>query len=85
MNSLQPILTPGGNQNNEMLKNELYNLVATGQSLLFVGAGCSAIIGYDTWPSLLLKLEKLACDCGVGFIINGDKRENSHLKDIGNN
>lgn len=60
-------------------KSELIELIKSQNALVIVGAGSSALVGYDTWPKLLGKLEKLACECGNEFVIDNQERENQPL------
>ena len=60
-------------------KSELIELIKSQNALVIVGAGSSALVGYDTWSKLLGKLEKLACECGNEFVIDNQKRESQPL------
>ncbi|MBW1910674.1 MAG: SIR2 family protein [Deltaproteobacteria bacterium] len=73
------IFSPEETKENETLKEELFKLVSSNHALLLVGTGSSAVMGYDTWDMLLLKLERLACECGDGFTVNSSSREDSPL------
>ena len=73
---LAPVFTPEEREQNEARKNELIELVASGEALLVVGAGISARVGYCTWSNLLKELEELACDCDDGFVVDENKRQN---------
>lgn len=79
---LPPVFTPEEREQNEARKNELMKLVASGEALLFVGAGSSARVGYCTWLSLLRELEELACDCDDGFVVDENKRQNNPLRQL---
>jgi len=76
---LPPIFAPEETKENETRKEELFRLISSNHALLLVGAGSSALIGYDTWNTLLLKLEALARECGDDFGVNESIRENSPL------
>jgi SIR2-like domain len=65
---------------NEARKHALIELIASGQALSLIGAGSSALIGYDTWQQLLKKLEELACQCGPDFEVDEQKRTSSPLE-----
>lgn len=76
---LPPIFTPEETEQNETRKEGFCELISSTNALLLVGAGSSALIGYDSWDNLLLKLERLACEFGVDFEVNERMRENSPL------
>ena len=66
-NKLESIFTLAEREENESRKQELTDLILSGQSLLVVGAGSSAVVGYPTWKKLLKELEKVADGCGNDF------------------
>lgn len=74
------VFTPEERDQNEARKGQLVELVASKEALLLVGAGSSALVGYDTWPKLLKKLERLACNCGSDFIVDERKRDGDPLE-----
>lgn len=51
-------------EQNARRKKALLRLVSDERPLLFVGAGCSALLGYPTWNSLIQILEQEAINCG---------------------
>lgn len=61
------IFTPEERDENEERKRELIDFVASGESVLIVGAGSSARVGYVTWDGLLEELKNLANRCGTGL------------------
>jgi hypothetical protein len=75
-----PVFTPDERDENEGHKDELIELVTSGEAVLIVGAGSSRRVGYDTWSSLLQKMEELACDCGDGFTVDENARQNAPLE-----
>jgi hypothetical protein len=76
---LPPIFTQEEQEQNEICKQRLLDLVASKQALLVVGAGSSAFVEHKTWPKLLEKLEELAISCGDEFVIDGRKRADEPL------
>jgi hypothetical protein len=54
-------------EENERRKEQLTKAIASGETVLFAGAGCSAPLSYDTWPRLLKDLGVLANGCGGTF------------------
>jgi hypothetical protein len=65
--NLESIFTLAEREENESRKQELTDLILSGQSLLVVGAGCSIELGYPTWKELLSELKTLARNCGDDF------------------
>jgi len=65
--NLESIFTLAEREENEARKQELTDLILSGQSLLAVGAGCSIELGYPTWKELLEELANVAGDCGKDF------------------
>jgi hypothetical protein len=65
--NLESIFTIAEREKNESRKQELTDLILSGQSLLAVGAGCSIELGYPTWKELIEELAKVAGDCGKDF------------------
>lgn len=45
-------------EGNEKAKSDLFKVIKSKQYFFIVGAGCSATVGYPTWPVLLTELEK---------------------------
>ena len=76
----QEIFTPEELKKNERRKRELIELVASKESVLIVGAGSSARLGYPNWPDLLKQMEKLANKCGGGFKLDCQRRKNEPLE-----
>ncbi len=70
--ALIPSLTSDEVEANERRKQELVALIASGDAVLFVGAGSSKMAGFPTWAELILKLEQLAAECGDGFDTDQD-------------
>ncbi len=70
MNYKEPteILTSDEKAQNEKKRKALFDLVFSGEGILFVGAGCSIPLGYNSWEKLLIELEQLA------KVIDGDFR-----------
>ena len=64
---LPPIFTQEEQEQNEVCKQRFFDLVASKQALLVVGAGSSAFVGHATWSKLLEKLEETANSCGDDF------------------
>ena len=52
---------------NERLVEELAELIASGEAVAFIGAGCSKSAGFDTWYELLEKLVARAEQLAPGF------------------
>lgn len=75
----QPIFSAEELEYNSKLRDELFNLVSSGDSILFVGSGLSISVGFPSWDGLLKQLEALACKVGNGFTIDNDLRENDPL------
>ena len=65
--NLESIFTLAEREENESRKQDLTDLILSGQSLLVVGAGCSVEVGYPTWKELLRELEIFASKCGDDF------------------
>lgn len=65
--NLGPIFSSAEEKENESRKQELTDLILSGQSLLVVGAGCSIEFGYPNWKGLLKELENFAQNCGPDF------------------
>lgn len=59
-----PVFDETESEQNSARKASLLRLVSQESPLLFVGAGCSALIGYPTWGKLIKEIEKLAINCG---------------------
>ena len=74
------IFTPEEQDENEERKQELIDLVASGEAVLIVGAGSSARVGYVTWDGLMQKLEDLADQLDSGFETNEGKRREKPLE-----
>ncbi len=74
------IFTPDELKQNEVRKSELADTIASGETVLFVGAGTSASLGYLTWDPLIRNLEQLAVECGDGFALDTDMREDDVLR-----
>ena len=64
---------------NTKLRTELFNLISSGDSILFVGSGLSMSVGFPSWDGLLKQLEVFASDVGTGFIVDDKMRENDPL------
>ncbi|MFA5583156.1 MAG: SIR2 family protein, partial [Bacteriovoracaceae bacterium] len=64
---------------NTKLKTDLFNLVSSGDSILFVGSGLSIPVGFPSWDGLLKQLETLALSVGTGFVADNNMRENDPL------
>ncbi len=82
---MQNLLDEEELKQNENRKKELIDLIASKESLLFLGAGSSALVGYKVWTEIIKDLERLANECGSGFIIDKIKREGfplSYVEDI---
>lgn len=75
----QPIFTPNELEYNSKLKEELFKLVSSGDSILFVGSGLSMPVGFPSWDGLLKQLEALALKVGAGFAVDDDLRKNDPL------
>ena len=58
--SVKPIFNEAELEENQLRKNDLFQLVQSGQAILFVGAGSSVRLGYPGWNDLLEQLENLA-------------------------
>ena len=71
----QEIFTTEEQNEDTKRREELINLVASGEAILIVGAGSSKRVGYPDWPELLEKLEDLASK------YNGFKRDEVKRKD----
>lgn len=81
MNSItpQPIFTPKELEHNSKLREELFGLVASGDSILFVGSGLSMSVDYPSWDGLLLRLEGLAQRVNNQFTPDNKQRDSSPL------
>lgn len=77
---LPPVFSPEQRTANEARKDTLAEILASGEAVLFVGAGCSVPLGYPAWPGLMQELEQLAIDCGGGFKGNKNMREQDSLR-----
>jgi hypothetical protein len=64
---------------NTKLRTELFNLISSGDSILFVGSGLSMSVGFPSWDGLLKQLETLALSVGTGFVVDNNMRENDPL------
>lgn len=51
-------------EENEQRKQAMFEIVKSGEAVLFVGAGISEGLGYPNWNKLLDDLYKYASDCG---------------------
>lgn len=47
-------------EQNRLRKKELFNTLASGEMILFIGAGCSIAAEYPPWPKLIKALHDLA-------------------------
>ncbi len=67
---------------NAAAKDDLFRLVASGTTLLMVGAGCSAYVKYKTWWQLLNHYETEASKvlCAAPFVTNSQKLEKLPLE-----
>ena len=63
----QEIFTPEEEKENNERKQELIELIASGEAILIVGAGSSRRVDYPDWPGLLQELENVANRWGDGF------------------
>ena len=75
----QEIFKPEERNENAKRKRELIELVASGETILIVGAGSSVRLGYPDWHCLLKRLENLAYECGKGFKPDEGNREQDPL------
>ena len=65
---------------NENRKQELINHIASGNTVLLAGAGCSARLdNYPDWSGLLKLIEEKTIEMGYAFRPDKEKRENSPL------
>ena len=80
MNDQEIFTTEEEENENTKRREELINLVASGETILIVGAGSSKCVGYPDWPELLEKLEDLASKCGGHFKPDEEKREDDPLE-----
>lgn len=76
----QSIFTPEELEHNSKLKTELFNLIGSGDSILFVGSGLSMSVGYPSWDNLLIQLEELAKRVNTQFTSDKVQRESSPLE-----
>lgn len=74
------IFNPEELEYNTKLRTELFNLISSGDSILFVGAGLSMSVGFPSWDGLLKQLETLASGIGTGFIADNNLRINDPLQ-----
>ena len=65
---------------NTKLRTELFNLISSGDSILFVGSGLSMSVGFPSWDGLLKHLEALASSIGKGFAVDNNLRANDPLQ-----
>lgn len=77
---MQSALTSQEFEENEARKGQLLNLVASGEAILFVGAGSSARLHYATWSKLLETLEEIAAGCSGNFVADPSRRNNNPLE-----
>src|SRR5215207_2897922 len=76
----QPIFDAKELDANEKRKATLFDLVCTNETVLLVGAGSSASLGYDTLLKLLEKLEDLAVECDGSFRRDERRRTEQQLE-----
>ena len=76
----QEIFTPEERDKNSEQKQDLIELVASGEAILIVGAGSSKRVEYPDWSGLLEQLELLARKCNDSFKQDLGKRENYPLE-----
>lgn len=70
--ALIPSLTADEVDANDRRKQDLVALIASGDAVLFVGAGSSKMVGFPLWTDLIHDLEGLATQCGAGFQVDAD-------------
>lgn len=75
----QPLFTDEELNKNYDLKKNLFDLVLSGDAVLFVGSGLSIPIGYPSWDRLLIRLEELAQKVNAQFSPDKNFRESSPL------
>ena len=75
----QEIFTTEEQNENTKRKDELIEIVASGEAILIVGAGSSVRVGYPDWSGLLEELENSASKHDNGFKPNEGKRANASL------
>ena len=63
----QEIFTSEELKENDERESALIKLVASGETILIVGAGSSVRVGYPDWARLVKELEHLAFECGEDF------------------
>ncbi len=65
---------------NEKIKNDLTELILSGEAVLFVGAGISKRLGFPDWKDLIIELQNFAKKHDSSFKIRLEKQQEKILE-----